>query len=95
MATQVLKRDSSLQPFDPEKIKRSVQAAGREAGIEEAALAELADKVSVSAINTLAEKEQVSYSEIRQAVFAELENFDPRVIQAWKNHEQKVKGLTV
>jgi transcriptional regulator NrdR family protein len=93
VATLVLKRDGSLQPFDQEKIKKSIQAAAREAGLKEGDLIKLAEEVSSVVSPVLTAREQVSFSEIKQAIFSELEKLNPTVIEAWKKHEKEIKGL--
>lgn len=95
MATQVLKRDNSVQPFEPAKIKNSILAAANEAGIAPETAQEIAEKVLTQVLAGLQEKEQVSFAEIREAVFANLREIEPRIIQAWERYEREVKGLAI
>jgi len=95
MPNKVIKRDGSIEDFTEAKIKNSIQAACHEAELAEERIEELLETIVPNVLNSLASKEEVGFSEIRQAIFEELEKNEPTVIEAWKNYERNVKGLEV
>lgn len=86
MATQVMKKDGSVQPFDVEKIKAAVLGASTEAGLDAAAATDIVTKVVEPVLAALAPKEQVPSSEIKDLIFAELQKINPAIIDAWNKH---------
>ncbi len=95
MPNKVAKRDGSTQDFDEAKIRNSIHAACHEAELAEERIEELLEIMVPNILNSLASKEEVTFSEIREAIFEELEKNEPTVIEAWKNYERNVKGLEV
>jgi transcriptional regulator NrdR family protein len=86
MATTVVKKDGSIQPFDIEKIKGAVRGAATEAGLDATAVEEIVAKVSEPVLAALAAKDQVASSEIKDLIFAQLQMLNPLVIEAWNKH---------
>lgn len=87
MATFVTKKDGTKLPFDPEKIKASVVAACLDAELPN----EEADKISVEishlVIEALKDIEEISTTEVRDKVLAELDMLHPNVAEAWRKYE--------
>jgi len=86
MATQVMKKDGSIQPFDAEKIKGAIRGAATEAGLDATAIEELVAKAAEPVLAALAVKDQVPSSEIKDLIFAQLQTLNPSVIDAWNRH---------
>lgn len=92
MAAQVIKKDGFKQPFDAEKIKRAVEAAAKEAGLPEEKIFQLIREVSEAVITQTgvrddnAEKE-ITSSEIKSMILAELDRVEPSVSTAWRAFE--------
>lgn len=89
MAKEVIKKDGTREPFDGEKIRRAIELAGKEAGLGEDRISEVVDQVSRSVIDSLASKDEVSTSEIREMVLNELDNVEPSVADAWRRYDQQ------
>ena len=47
MATEVLKKDGSREPFSPEKVRAGINAACKEAGLDEARTNQVVEEVYV------------------------------------------------
>ncbi|OIO51007.1 MAG: hypothetical protein COV41_01585 [Candidatus Brennerbacteria bacterium CG11_big_fil_rev_8_21_14_0_20_43_10] len=86
MATQVVKKDGSIQPFNAEKIKAAIRGASTEAGLDAAAAETIVIKVSESVLAALATKDQIKSSEIKDLIFAELQKINPAIIDAWNKY---------
>ena len=87
MATQVIKKDGSRQPFDAEKIKRAIEGAAREAGLEEDRVSQVTAEVSGAVIKKTGEREEIATSEIKSMIVSELDRVEPSVSTAWKAYE--------
>jgi transcriptional regulator NrdR family protein len=87
MATQVVKKDGSKQPFDSEKIKRAVEGAAQEAGLPDDKVLQIATEVSGIVAEWANAQEQVATSEIKSMILNELDKVEPSVSAAWRAYE--------
>ncbi|OHA67331.1 MAG: hypothetical protein A3C82_01640 [Candidatus Wildermuthbacteria bacterium RIFCSPHIGHO2_02_FULL_47_12] len=87
MATQVIKKDGSKQPFDAEKIKRAIQGAAQEAGLPEDKASQVATQVSSVVVAQADAQEEIATSEIQSMILAELDKVEPSVSAAWRAYE--------
>ncbi|KKS06612.1 MAG: hypothetical protein A2418_00965 [Candidatus Brennerbacteria bacterium RIFOXYC1_FULL_41_11] len=87
---KVLKRDGSQEEFDVEKLKISIVAAAKDAEVDSS---QFAESVAQTVAQGFSGKDQIGFSEIRDAVLVELAKVAPTAVEAWKNHEKGVKGL--
>jgi ribonucleoside-triphosphate reductase len=88
MATQVIKKDGSKQPFDAEKIKRAIEGAAKEAGLPDDKISQVVAEVSGAVIGKTDEREEITTSEIKAMILDELDKVEPSVSQAWRTYEQ-------
>lgn len=88
MATQVIKKDGSKQPFDAEKIKRAIEGAAKEAGLADDRVSQVATEVSGIVIKSTSAQEEIATSEIKSMILNELDRVEPSVSAAWKSYEQ-------
>ncbi len=93
MATQVVKKDDSRQPFDAEKIKRAIALACSEGGCSEERKNEVVEQVSAAALDLADSKDEIATSELREKILAELDSFEPAAAQAWRKHDQEKNGI--
>ena len=93
MAKFVIKRDGSKQVFDSEKIKRAIQLAAEQAGLEEDRVSEIVNQVAGSAIALADIKEEIATSEIREKILSDLDTVEPAVSAAWRGHDKENKGI--
>ena len=87
MINQVIKKDGSQEPFNPEKIKNSIKAASKDAGLDEAKQNELAETISQKVIEAMEDKDVVTVLEIKEKVLKELDLIAPSASTAWRNFE--------
>lgn len=79
MVLYIVKKDGSLEKFQPEKVTKSCKKAG--------ASDDLAEKVA-DEISTLAYM-QMTTQEIREEVIDLLKRFDPKVARAYAEFKKK------
>ncbi len=89
MAKQVIKRDGTKETFDPEKIKKSVDFAVRNAGNSVGKIDEVVERVSAVAIEFAAGKKEVATIKLAKIIFKELEKIAPPAAAVWKKYEEE------
>lgn len=89
MASFVIKKDGTKEPFDPEKIRSSVMGAARGANLPEERMGVVVDQVVTAAIQMADAKEEIATSEIRGKILGDLDQIEPSVSAAWRKHEQE------
>lgn len=89
MANFVIKRDGSKEPFDPEKIRKSIEAAANEAGLAGERKGEVISQVAAATIDMADQKDEIATSEIKDKILSELDRIEPSVSAAWRKHEQE------
>lgn len=92
MATNVVKKDGSKQPFDEGKIRRSIEATCQDAGLATEKTQEVVGQVLPVALNAAVAKEEIATSELGDVVLAELEKAEPAAAEAWRKYVQS-KGV--
>tara|TARA_Y100000310_G_C20366470_1_gene661437 strand:- start:271 stop:552 length:282 start_codon:yes stop_codon:yes gene_type:complete len=93
MATNVVKRDGSKQPFDQEKLKRSIEAACQDAGLSPERTAQVTSQVLPIVLTTADSKEEITSSELKEAILAELDKVEASAAGAWRNYDQSKGGV--
>ena len=86
--TNVIKKNGTQEPFNPEKIKNAIKAAGKDAGMDETKQNELAESISSKIETEIQNQSQVSYSDIRRKVLETLDTSAPSVAAAWRKFEE-------
>ena len=95
MATQVVKKNGEKQPFDAEKIRKAINLACQEAGLEEERKNQVVEQVLESVLGLADTKEEIATSELREKILAELGAVEPSASAAWQEHDQEKKGAKV
>jgi len=89
MAKEVIKKDGSKQPFDPEKIRNSLKGAAARTELPEERQNEVVEQVATAVIQLADAKEEIATSEIRENILSELDKVEPTVSAAWKKYEEE------
>ncbi len=89
MLKQVIKRDGSREPFDGEKLRRSVEVASISAGIQMDKTKEIADRIFGLILEAVADREEISTAELGKNVFSEMSKIEPGAAEIWKKHEEE------
>lgn len=87
MATQVIKKDGSRQPFDSEKIQRAIEGAAREAGLVDDRISQVTKEVSDAITEKTGTQEEIATSQIKSMILKELDSVEPSVSAAWRAYE--------
>jgi len=86
--TEVIKKDGTKEPFNPEKIKKSIAGAAQQADIPEERKDEVVYQVAGTVIPMLEGREEIDTSDIKKAILSELDKVEPAVASAWRKYEQ-------
>jgi len=85
---EVIKKNGMKEPFDPEKIKKSIAGAAQQADIPEERKEEVVFQVAGTVIPMLEGKEEMDTSDIKQAILNELDRVEPAVASAWRKYAE-------
>ena len=88
MATNVIKRDESKQPFDEEKLKRSIKLAVQDAALSSDRTDEVVNQVLPVALAAANSKEEIATSELKETILAEMDKVEPSAAEAWRKYDQ-------
>jgi transcriptional regulator NrdR family protein len=92
MVVKVIKRDGSQENFDPEKIRKAVEMAAKEANVPEEEIEEIAEKI-VSLVGQWVNLVQpIRTSVLREKILAELDKMKPEIAAAWRDYDKRVKN---
>lgn len=89
MANFVIKRDGTKEPFDAEKIRRSIAGAAQRTELSEERRNEVVEQVSAVVLQLAAGKEEIATAELREKILAELNAIEPAVSEAWRKYEEE------
>jgi transcriptional repressor NrdR len=93
MASNVVKKDGTKEPFNPEKIRNSIRAAAEQAGLSEERKNEVVEEVATAVIQVAASKEEIATSEIREKILSELDRIESAVSTGWRKYDQEQKRV--
>lgn len=88
MAQTVIKRDGSKEPFDESKLRRSIEVAVREAGLEKDRVSEVTTQIADAALELAASKDEIPSSELRKKILSDLDTVEPSVAKAWRQYDE-------
>ncbi len=93
MASEVIKKDGSRQPFDAEKIRISITIAAEQANLLGERKNEVVEKVTAVVMQMVEGREEIATSEIKEKNLSELDLIEPAVSASWRRYEQEKKGV--
>ena len=85
---EVVKKNGTKEPFDPEKIRKSIAGAAQRTDIPEERKNEVVEQVAAAVIPMLENREELETSQIRETILSELDRVEPGVANAWREYEQ-------
>ena len=88
MATTVIKKDGSKQPFDEGKLRKAIEMAAQDAQLSPERAVEVVDVVMPAVLEIAGAKEEIATSELRDAALAELDKVEPAAAEAWRKHNE-------
>jgi transcriptional regulator NrdR family protein len=85
----VIKRDGSRQAFSEKKIRRSIEAAAKEAKIPGRRIKQVVDDASREPLGLSKGTTPIEAKNIRDIILARLDTIEPSVSQAWRAFDRK------
>lgn len=86
--TEVIKKSGTKEPFNPDKIRRSIAGAAQQADIPEERKEEVVFQVAGTVIPMLEVKDEIDTKDIKQVILSELDRIEPAVASAWRKYEE-------
>jgi transcriptional regulator NrdR family protein len=87
MADTVIKKDGTEQPFSEQKVRDSVLAALRDAGVPDEEGEDIVEYVTKSVAEFSKEQDEITTAEIRDKILEELDEKKPEAADAWRRYE--------
>jgi transcriptional regulator NrdR family protein len=87
MANQVIKRDGTKEAFDENKVRKSIEAAGRDANLPAERITAVVNQIAGVALGFAADKEEIATSELAAFILAQLDQVEPAAAAAWRKHD--------
>ncbi len=92
MTKLVMKKGGSFEPFDPEKIRKSIISALNTANLSPESKNEILGKVFQNVLKFLKDyRGTPSTAEIEAKILLELKNYAPEVIEVWREYRKQKK----
>jgi len=84
---EVIKKNGTKEPFDSEKIRKSIAGAVQRTNLSEERKNEVVEQVAAAVIPMIEDREEIETSEIRETILSELDRVEPAVANAWREYE--------
>ncbi len=87
--TDVIKKDGRRERFDEEKLKASILAAAREAGVmSKRGVEDLIENVSATVIAFSRGKKEVETKTLKDMILTDLDKVEKRISKAWREFDK-------
>jgi len=87
----VIKRDGGHQAFSEKKVRKSIEAAAKEAKVPRKRTREVVDDASREPLNLSKGTTPIETKSIREIILARLDTIEPSVSEAWRAFDRKRK----
>lgn len=95
MTKFVIKKDGSKEPFDIEKLRRSIIVNIQDAALPEERVQGVTKRVLSAVTNFVKESEkELATAEIKKKILSEFDIIEPSVSKAWRDFDEK-RGVTI
>jgi len=95
MTKFVVKKDGSKEPFDIEKLRRSIIVNAQDAALPEKRVQEVTMKVLSAVARFVKESEkELATAEIKKKILSEFDAVEPSVSEAWRKFDES-RGVTI
>lgn len=95
MTKFVIKKDGSKEPFDIEKLRRSIIVNIQDAALPEKRVQGVTKRVLSAVTNFVKESEkELATAEIKKKILSEFDVIEPSVSKAWRDFDEK-RGVTI
>lgn len=86
MIREVIKKGGKKEPFNLEKIKKSLILAVEKTDLPQAKKNEIIERVTERVLKFLEDKKEVFTAEIEAEILLELEKLAPEAVQIWREY---------
>lgn len=87
----IIKRNGKKEPFDVDKIRKSIKKAFVDAGLSVAENKEQIEAITKGMVKIVRENTEITTRTIRKKILENLEQTKKRAFEAWKNFDRKYK----
>jgi len=89
---KVIKKKGAIEPFNPHKIKGSLQKATIDAGYSLDEKKDIINQVFVNINKKIDEEEEIKSETIKMCLLTELDKCEPYIAKSWRRFDNKYKS---
>ncbi len=89
MAKFVIKRDGRKEPFEADKIRRTLTAAAERTNLSMERITQVVEQVSNAAIRLAEGRDEISTKELQEEILRQLDAIEPTISESWRKHRQE------
>lgn len=93
--SNVTKRSGDKEPFNAEKIRKSIRKAAVDAGVSEEVMKDEIEHVANDAIEMSKKKSGIKTGMIRNSILNQLDDVQPSVSESWRKFDSKYKAESI
>ena len=90
--TYIIKNDGTIQDFDINKLKKSIENAALDAGYEEDKVFQIIEDVSQYVLESIQNLERVDSQSLRNLILVKLDSDYPNIAKAWRDYDSTIKN---
>ena len=91
--TKVIKRKGETEPFNPDKIRGSLQKVAIDAGYSVDEKKDIIDEVFTNVNTKLNDEKEIESGTIRACLLTELDRCEPYMAKSWRRFDKKYKSV--
>jgi len=95
MAKEVIKKGGKREKFKPEKLKRSIRRACKDAKISAVKAKKIVSKVAAPVLRFARKRKAIKNAVLRTKVLAGLRKAEPAAAKAWLKYEKRRRARRV
>ena len=88
----VIKRKGTIEPFNPDKIKGSLQKAAIDAGYSVEEKEEIIDEIFNNVREAIGKEENIETKTIQACLLTEMDKCEPYMAKSWRKFDTKYKS---
>ena len=89
MASQVIKKDGTTEPFEVSKINSAIRKAASSTELSEERIEQIVSEVSATVVSATQEVETITSYKIKDILLSELDKTAPEVSRAWREYKKQ------
>jgi len=91
MVISIVKKDGSIENFDINKLKKSIENAAIDAGYEENQIFQIVEDIVNFVLESIKDLERIDTQSLKDLILNKLDQEYPSISKAWRDYNKQVK----